>query len=81
MSMRAVIGVVVGGDTLVVLMMIKVVMLTTSVFFSHTGKPMNLTFDSGRKGPGFGRLPPTGPKAASLINRIASAPLIDRVAR
>jgi len=45
------------------------------------GKPMNLTFDSGRKGPGFGRLPPTGPKAASLINRIASAPLIDRVAR
>jgi len=45
------------------------------------GKPMNLAFDSGRKGPGFGRLPPTGPKAASLINRIASAPLIDRVAR
>jgi len=45
------------------------------------GKPMNIAFDSGRKGPGFGRLPPTGPKAASLINRIASAPLIDRVAK
>jgi len=42
---------------------------------------MNISFDSGRKGPGFGRLPPTGPKAASLINRIASAPLIDRVAK
>jgi len=48
---------------------------------SAKGKPMSITFDSGRKPPGFGRPPPTGPKAASLINRIASAPLVDRVAK
>jgi hypothetical protein len=45
------------------------------------GKPMNIAFDSGRKGPGYGRPPPTGPRSGRLINRIGSAPLIDRVAK
>jgi len=48
---------------------------------SAKGKPMNIALDPGRKTPGFGRPPPTGPKSASLINRIASAPLVDRVAK
>jgi len=46
------------------------------------GKPMAISWDQGRKGTS-GRPVPTGPKGSgnSLLNRIAAAPLVDRLAK